>query len=38
MFPDLVVGINLTLSIFLQPLYDFGPRQIGETFRLPIPV
>jgi hypothetical protein len=26
-----VVGINTTLSIFLTPLYDFGPRQIGKS-------
>jgi MFS family permease len=25
-----VVGINTTLSIFLGPLYEFGPRQIGK--------
>jgi MFS family permease len=25
-----VVGINTTLSIFLAPLYNFGPKQIGE--------
>ena len=25
-----VVGINTTLAIFLTPLYDFGPKQIGE--------
>lgn len=24
-----VVGINATLSIFITPLYNFGPRQIG---------
>ena len=24
-----VVGINTTLAIFLTPLYDFGPKQIG---------
>ena len=24
-----VVGINTTLAIFLAPLYDFGPKQIG---------
>ena len=24
-----VVGINTTLSIFLTPLYNFGPKQIG---------
>ena len=26
-----VVGINTTLSIFLEPLYGFGPKQIGEN-------
>lgn len=25
-----VVGINTTLSIFLTPLYNFGPKQIGK--------
>jgi MFS family permease len=25
-----VVGINTTLSIFLTPLYHFGPKQIGK--------
>lgn len=25
-----VVGINTTLSIFLTPLYSFGPKQIGK--------
>lgn len=25
-----VVGINSTLSIFLTPLYEFGPKQIGK--------
>ena len=29
-----VVGINTTLSIFLTPLYNFGPRQIGEYLLL----
>jgi MFS family permease len=28
-----VVGINTTLSIFLTPLYNFGPKQIGECDR-----
>jgi len=31
-----VVGINTTLSIFLQPLYNFGPRQIGFYYFTPI--
>ncbi|MCJ1386352.1 hypothetical protein MMC17_009478 [Xylographa soralifera] len=31
-----VVGINTTLSIFLQPLYGFGPRQIGFFYFTPI--
>jgi nitrate/nitrite transporter NarK len=26
-----VVGINTTLAIFLTPLYNFGPRQIGKS-------
>lgn len=26
-----VVGINTTLSIFLTPLYNFGPKQIGAS-------
>jgi hypothetical protein len=25
-----VVGINTTLSIFVTPLYNFGPKQIGQ--------
>ena len=25
-----VVGINTTLAIFVTPLYDFGPKQIGK--------
>lgn len=25
-----VVGINTTLAIFVTPLYNFGPLQIGE--------
>ncbi|MCJ1294324.1 hypothetical protein MMC34_005882 [Xylographa carneopallida] len=29
-------GINTTLSIFLQPLYGFGPRQIGFFYFIPI--
>ncbi|KAF2264001.1 MFS general substrate transporter [Lojkania enalia] len=31
-----VVAINATLSIFLQPLYDFGPVQIGYYYFTPI--
>ncbi|KAJ5357750.1 MFS transporter [Penicillium brevicompactum] len=31
-----VVGINTTLSIFLTPLYDFGPKQIGYFYFTPI--
>ncbi|MCJ1471680.1 hypothetical protein MMC13_000320 [Lambiella insularis] len=31
-----VVGINTTLSIFLQPLYNFGPRQIGFFYFTPV--
>ncbi|KAF2186415.1 MFS transporter [Zopfia rhizophila CBS 207.26] len=31
-----VVGINTTLSIFLQPLYNFGPVQIGYFYFTPI--
>lgn len=31
-----VVGINTTLSIFLTPLYNFGPRQIGFFYFTPI--
>ena len=27
-----VVGINTTLAIFLTPLYNFGPKQIGKCF------
>lgn len=30
-----VVGINTTLSIFVGPLYGFGPKQIGEEFLYP---
>lgn len=30
-----VVGINTTLSIFLGPLYGFGPKQIGTYNLLP---
>ena len=26
-----VVGINTTLSIFIGPLYHFGPKQIGSS-------
>jgi hypothetical protein len=26
-----VVGINTTLAIFLGPLYNFGPKQIGKS-------
>ncbi|KAJ4983007.1 hypothetical protein SVAN01_11502 [Stagonosporopsis vannaccii] len=31
-----VVGINTTLAIFLTPLYDFGPKQIGYFYFTPI--
>jgi predicted MFS family arabinose efflux permease len=31
-----VVGINTTLSIFLTPLYKFGPLQIGYFYFTPI--
>ncbi|KAJ1323885.1 MFS transporter DHA1 family multidrug resistance protein [Microdochium nivale] len=31
-----VIGINTTLSIFLTPLYGFGPRQIGLFYLAPI--
>ncbi|KAH9886541.1 MFS general substrate transporter [Xylariomycetidae sp. FL2044] len=31
-----VVGINTTLSIFLTPLYDFGPMQIGYFYFTPV--
>ncbi|MCJ1302503.1 hypothetical protein MMC08_005306 [Hypocenomyce scalaris] len=31
-----VVGINTTLSIFLTPLYHFGPKQIGFFYFTPI--
>lgn len=31
-----VVGINTTLSIFLTPLYNFGPKQIGFFYFTPI--
>lgn len=31
-----VVGINTTLAIFLTPLYEFGPRQIGYFYFTPI--
>ncbi|KAI0021778.1 major facilitator superfamily domain-containing protein [Xylariomycetidae sp. FL0641] len=31
-----VVGINTTLSIFLEPLYDFGPKQIGFFYFTPV--
>ncbi|KAL2117370.1 hypothetical protein VTJ04DRAFT_9538 [Mycothermus thermophilus] len=30
------VGINTTLSIFVTPLYGFGPRQIGFFYFTPI--
>lgn len=33
-----VVGINTTLSIFIGPLYKFGPKQIGERSLLPRPL
>jgi hypothetical protein len=31
-----VVGINTTLSIFVTPLYGFGPKQIGFFYFTPI--
>ncbi|KAL2807769.1 major facilitator superfamily domain-containing protein [Aspergillus granulosus] len=31
-----VVGINTTLSIFLGPLYGFGPKQIGLFYFTPV--
>ncbi|KAI0009194.1 MFS general substrate transporter [Xylariaceae sp. FL0662B] len=31
-----VVGINTTLSIFLAPLYGFGPKQIGFFYFTPV--
>lgn len=31
-----VVGINTTLSIFLAPLYGFGPLQIGYFYFTPV--
>ncbi|KAI1861671.1 uncharacterized protein JN550_010741 [Neoarthrinium moseri] len=31
-----VVGINTTLSIFLQPVYGFGPKQIGFFYFTPV--
>ncbi|CAD0100111.1 unnamed protein product [Aureobasidium mustum] len=31
-----VVGINTTLSIFLTPLYKFGPLQIGYFYFTPV--
>jgi hypothetical protein len=31
-----VVGIDTTLSIFLTPLYNFGPKQIGFFYFTPI--
>ena len=31
-----VVGINTTLAIFLTPLYNFGPKQIGFFYFTPI--
>ncbi|OAL27593.1 hypothetical protein AYO22_03497 [Fonsecaea multimorphosa] len=31
-----VVGINTTLAIFLTPLYNFGPKQIGYFYFTPI--
>ena len=33
---DSTQGVNTTLSIFLQPLYSFGPRQIGFFYFTPI--
>ncbi|KXT08942.1 hypothetical protein AC579_9529 [Pseudocercospora musae] len=31
-----VVGINTTLSIFVTPLYNFGPKQIGYFYFTPV--
>ncbi|KAL8740153.1 MAG: hypothetical protein Q9190_007116 [Brigantiaea leucoxantha] len=31
-----VVGINTTLSLFVTPLYEFGPKQIGYFYFTPI--
>ncbi|KAJ4329935.1 hypothetical protein N0V87_010444 [Didymella glomerata] len=31
-----VVGINTTVAIFLTPLYNFGPKQIGFFYFTPI--
>ncbi|KAH6720085.1 major facilitator superfamily domain-containing protein [Leptodontidium sp. MPI-SDFR-AT-0119] len=31
-----VVGINTTLAIFLTPLYNFGPKQIGFFYFTPV--
>ncbi|KAI9849435.1 MAG: hypothetical protein M1837_004055 [Sclerophora amabilis] len=31
-----VVGINATLSIFVVPLYNFGPKQIGFFYFTPV--
>jgi hypothetical protein len=31
-----VVGINTTLAIFVTPLYNFGPKQIGFFYFTPI--
>jgi hypothetical protein len=31
-----VVGINTTLSIFLGPVYGFGPKQIGFYYFTPV--
>ncbi|KZS89859.1 MFS general substrate transporter [Sistotremastrum niveocremeum HHB9708] len=31
-----VVGINTTLSIFVTPLYSFGPVQIGAFYTTPV--
>lgn len=31
-----VVGINTTLSLFLTPLYNFGPLQIGYFYFTPV--
>jgi nitrate/nitrite transporter NarK len=31
-----VVGINTTLAIFVTPLYNFGPRQIGFFYFTPV--
>ncbi|KAK3312031.1 major facilitator superfamily domain-containing protein [Apodospora peruviana] len=30
------VGINTTLALFLTPLYDFGPKQVGYFYFTPV--